>query len=180
MMKNHILLGSHNTVVFHLLSVFFLSLLLFSEVQAQRRGVKTNALGWLTCSPNMGGEFRVSRFNTINLEASAGYLTLGSRYQRHALVMPEVRHWFSARPQTRHFCGVMALFGVYNVKFSSDTHKGLAMGLGLTYGYSFVLKPRWSLELTAGAGFLHRSEQNKQKNGFAPLKVGVSLVYFLK
>ncbi|MBQ7635326.1 MAG: DUF3575 domain-containing protein [Bacteroidaceae bacterium] len=151
-----------------------------TPAKAQRISLKTNGLGWLTLSPNVGAEFRLSRHNTLNLEASVGYLTLGKRHQRHALFIPEVRHWFSARPQARWFCGAMLLGGAYKVKLSDTPHNGLALGIGVTGGYSFVLDQRWSLELSAGAGFLHRSEKHKNYNQLAPLKLGVSIVYILK
>ena len=148
--------------------------------QAQRISLKTNGLGWLTLSPNVGAEFRLSRHNTLNLEASAGSLTLGKRYQRHVMFTPEIRHWFSARPQARFFCGAMLLGAAYKVKINDNPHKGLAMGVGVTGGYSFVLDKRWSLELTAGAGYLHRSEKKKHYNQLFPLKLGVNIVYILK
>ena len=39
-------------------------------VQAQRVAVKTNALYWLTASPNLGVEFRMSRHFSLNIEAA--------------------------------------------------------------------------------------------------------------
>ena len=65
--------------------------------------------------------------------------------------------------------------------------------MGLTYGYSFVLGRRWSLEATIGAGavrvnekkFADAAEQepehaNNTKWAWAPLKAGVTFVYLLK
>ena len=74
----------------------------------------------------------------------------------------------------------MLLGAAYKVKINDNPHKGLAMGVGVTGGYSFVLDKRWSLELTAGAGYLHRSEKKKHYNQLFPLKLGVNIVYILK
>lgn len=162
------------------------------SVYGQRVSLKTNALGWATLSPNLGLELRLSRHNTLNLEGSFNPFKFGDHSLRHVMFSPEVRHWFSGRPQTRHFCGVMAVGGAYNVMLKDDIHHGMALGIGGTYGYSFVLGQRWSMELTAGVGFLHRSEKtrphtspssedrNRHINGFYPLKLGVNFVYILK
>ena len=159
---------------------------------AQRIMLKTNALGWGVLTPNLGLETRLSRHNTLNLEAYATPAHYGKYSWKHATFTPEVRHWFSGRPQARHFVGVMALGSVYDMMLCEDIHEGMALGLGVTYGYSFVLGKRWSLELTAGAGYLYRyekelyrladpiSEYNHHKGHFSPLKAGVTFVYLLK
>ena len=71
-------------------------------------------------------------------------------------------------------------------------HKGDLYGGGVTYGYSFVLSRRWSLETTLGVGVAHVQEMNWEKDepepGVAnlkewkviPLKAGVTFVYLLK
>ncbi len=161
-------------------------------LSAQRIMLKTNTLGWVTLTPNLGLETRLSRHNTLNLEAYATPAHYGKYRWKHATFSPEVRHWFSARPQARHFVGVMGLGSVYNMMLNEDTHEGMALGLGVTYGYSIVLGKRWSLELTAGAGYLYRREKeqyrfadpvegiNRHISSFSPLKAGVSFVYIIK
>lgn len=161
-------------------------------LSAQRIMLKTNALGWGTLTPNLGLETRLSRHNTLNLEAYATPAHYKKYRWKHATFAPEVRHWFSARPQARHFVGIMGLGSVYNMMLKEDNHEGMALGAGITYGYSQVLSRRWSLELTAGAGYLYRREKelyrfadpvegiNRHKSSFSPLKAGVTLVYIIK
>ena len=159
---------------------------------AQRVSLKTNALGWLTLSPNMAAELRMSRHYTLNLDASVGLLKLGKYKTNHIAFAPEVRYWFSARPQTRHFVGVMAIGADYDWRLKDTCHKGDALGAGITYGYCLVLDRRWSIEATAGAGLLHQrdrkfaadapqpAEPNNSKTRLAPLKLGLSVAYILK
>ena len=71
-------------------------------------------------------------------------------------------------------------------------HMGDALGGGVTYGYSFVLSRRWSLETTIGLGMLHVREKkfaegttepkeiNHTKTIPAPLKAGITFTYILK
>jgi hypothetical protein len=81
---------------------------------------------------------------------------------------------------------------MYQWRLYDTYYLGDAVGAGLTYGYSFVLNKRWSLETTLGAGWLHLREKrynegdeipqlaNRSKDMFAPLKLGVTFVYLIK
>lgn len=159
---------------------------------AQRISLKTNALYWATATPNLGLEFRLNRHLTLNLEGAANRLKVSDISTRGMAFMPEMRYWFSARPQAGHFVGAMGLVADYDVTFNSTTHKGDAFGIGATYGYSFVLGRHWSMETTLGLGLLRVREKkygpgqsspevpNNCKWLPAPLKAGVTFVYIIK
>ena len=170
-----------------------LGLLMVSGIAAQRVAVKTNALYWATMSPNLGLEFRLSRHFTLNVEAAANPFKISEQFKTRFIgVTPEVRYWFEARPQAHHFIGAMALGSNYSLTLKDTFHQGDAWGAGLTYGYSFVLGTRWSLEATVGAGLLKVNEKkykrwegepaaaNRDKFMFAPMKLGVTFVYLIK
>lgn len=161
-------------------------------IRAQRVGIKTNALGWLGASPNLGVELRPSRHFTLNLEVLGSPLKVGNLRTQHFTFIPEVRYWFSARPQAGHFLGVNALASTYHFAWSNMNHRGDAFGAGVTYGHCWVLSRRWSLETTAGVGLVHVRDK-KFSNGVAepiepdnsktrlfPTKLGISFVYILK
>lgn len=162
-------------------------------MHAQRVALKTNALYWATLSPNLGTEFRISRHYTLNLEVAGNPFKISDKFKTHfAGASPELRYWFSGRPQTRHFAGIMGLAAGYSLGINDVHHRGTAWGGGLTYGYSFVLSKRWSLETSVGAGVLKIEEKkyhtgdevpataNRSKIIFAPMKLGISFVYILK
>lgn len=178
--------------IYQRLCVFCLSALMVAGARAQRVSFKTNALYWGTLSPNAGVEFRLSRHFTLNLEGAVNPFSVKD-YQLHAAnFTPEVRYWFSARPQAGHFVGLMGFGGIYSMKWDNTFHVGDALGAGVTYGYSFVLSRRWSLETTIGLGMLHVREKkyaegqpepqeiNNTKTIPAPLKAGVTFTYILK
>lgn len=173
-----------------------LALMLFGTSQtamAQRVALKTNALYWATATPNLGLEFRLNRHLTLGVEGAVNKLKVNSIDTRAEMAAAEMRYWFSARPQARHFVGLLGTAGNYNVLLKDTRHNGDAMGFGLTYGYSFVLSRHWSLEATVGAGAMRRREKryddatepapeapNYDKWNFAPLKAGISFVYLIK
>ena len=164
-----------------------------TTAQAQRVGLKTNLLYWATATPNVGLEFRLNRHLTLDLDAAYNRLKVGDINSRGEMGNVEMRYWFSARPQAGHFMGFIGTAANYNILLNDTRHAGDAFGGGLTYGYSFVLSKRWSLETSIGAGALHLREKrfnenteaepesaNRRQWVFAPLKAGVTLVYIIK
>ena len=171
-------------------------LLCSTAAQAQRVSLKTNALYWATASPNLGVEFRLNRHLTLNLEGAANRLKIKSYNTKAIAFTPEMRYWFSARPQAGHFVGLMGMGTHYNLQLNKTRHNGDAFGAGITYGYSFVLSRHWSLETTLGLGALHVREDKTKEGAPAtsyhstspnntkwvatPLKAGVTFVYIIK
>lgn len=173
-------------------------LLLLSSltVFSQRVALKTNALYWAASSPNLGIELRVNRHITFDLDATYHrfkYSWAKDIDTRAEILTPEVRYWFSARPQARHYLGIMGLATNYNICLDHERHIGDAFGAGLTYGYSFPLSRHWSLEASIGAGYGYRREKkydtqteteperpNYNKWQFLPMKAGLSFIYIIK
>lgn len=70
--------------------------------------------------------------------------------------------------------------------------EGWAVGAGITYGYQFIIAPRWNLELTAGIGWWYAKydrfesrkcglfEQSVYKHAIGPTALGVSFIYVIK
>ena len=107
---------------------------LATSANAQRVGLKSNALYWAAMSPNLGAEFRVNRHLTLNAEVTGSLLRVGDFHTKMLSFAPEARYWFSARPQAGHFVGLMASATTYNILLNGTRHKGDAFGGGLTYG----------------------------------------------
>lgn len=161
-------------------------------IHAQRVALKSNALYWAAASPNLGLEFRINRHITFDFEGTYNRLDVGKLDTRAMIFTPEMRYWFSARPQTGHFVGLMGVGADYDITLSDNRHKGDAFGAGLTYGYSFVLGRHWSLETSLGVGGIYRHEKsfakdskepdavNVRKWNAVPLKVGATFVYIIK
>lgn len=142
---------------------------------AQNFVVKTNALYWGTATPNAGIEYSVAPRWTIGLEGGYHPWTFDKEKNikaKHFLVSPEVRYWF-CESFHGHFLGLNANYTRYNVggvhvlnafheseadgifidSCLNSRVEGWAAGAGLTYGYAWIISPRWNMELNLGLGY---------------------------
>lgn len=158
-----------------ILIIFFLLLFSGISVNAQRIGVKTNALYLATSTPNIGLEYAFADRFSLELEGGYNPWTLDSDRNmkaKHFLVSPEVRYWF-CEAFNGHFIGINANYTLFNLSgvdvpavfFSSARSamvledlknrrsEGWAAGAGLTYGCVWPIARRWNLECTVGLGY---------------------------
>lgn len=158
-----------------ILIIFFLLLISGISVNAQRIGVKTNALYLATSTPNIGLEYAFADRFSLELEGGYNPWTLDSDRNmkaKHFLVSPEVRYWF-CESFNGHFIGINANYTLFNLSgvdvpavfFSSARSamvledlknrrsEGWAAGAGLTYGCVWPIARRWNLECTVGLGY---------------------------
>ncbi len=180
----------------------FLGVLLsFLAANAQTTAVKTNALYWLTSTPNIGIE-------TLLAPKWTGSFTVGynpfsfsdNKKIKHILLQPEVRYWLCA-PYAGHAIGINALYSHYNAggidfplgilysDLENYRYQGDIGAIGITYSYSWILGMRWSLEasLGIGVGLTHYKQYNCEKCGthigsdtkalLMPTKVALSVIY---
>lgn len=162
------------------------------NVNAQRVGIKTNALYWATGTPNLGLELRLTRSFTLNLEGGINIFDYHSFGINAAAFTPEVRYWHSGRPQAGHFLGALLdVKGMNEYRLKDNKHLGFAFGAGLSYGYSLVLSKHWSIEGTIGAGIQRINEKEwhytsqkphdpEKSWKFGLLKAGINITYVLK
>ena len=127
-------------------------------VKAQDIAVKTNLLYWSSTTPNLSLEFGLGKRTTLDLTGAYNPWTLNkdkNKKIKHWMVMPEFRYWLCER-YNGHFFGLHSGYAFYNISgvripFQSKSTKdhryqGWATGLGLSYGYSWILGKRWNLE----------------------------------
>ena len=145
------------------------------SVNAQRIGVKTNALYLATSTPNIGLEFAFADRFSLELEGGYNPWTLDSDRNmkaKHFLVSPEVRYWF-CEAFNGHFIGINANYTLFNLSgvdvpavffpsarsamvledLKNRRSEGWAAGAGLTYGCAWPIARRWNLECTVGLGY---------------------------
>ena len=159
---------------------------------------KTNLLYWATSTPNIGLEIALGKKWSIDANFGINPWSFKDNGSlQHWMVSPELRYWF-CKPFERHFLGLHAMYGNYNVgnisfisALENNIYEGALYGGGVTYGYHFPLKGRWGLELNIGLGFL-RLQHDKYKckdcneklgrfkeNYLGPTKASVSLIYVI-
>lgn len=170
--------------------------------QAQTVAVKSDLLTGALSSPNLALEARLSRRFTVEAEFHYNPFPAGeNRRWKHWFLQPELRYWM-CQPFGGHFFGMHLIYGVYNVGnmklpaglfkgVRSSRYEGEFTGAGISYGYHFILSPRWSIEASAGVGFLHTGYERYRclhcgertgtgrKNFIAPTRTAVSLVYMI-
>lgn len=176
---------------------FGITLLMFlfvcgvTHVSAQRVAVRTNALGWLTATPNVEAEFVLGSHVSLNMGIAANPISTNQFKTTFAHFQPEVRYWLN-RPMVSHFLGLTGFVNNFNVMLKDVHHKGDAYAAGLTYGYAWVLNDHWNIEATAGVGvFRYRQFKydkgaakpgavNDSKTMIAPVKLGISFTYIIR
>ena len=169
---------------------------------------KTNLLYDATTTFNLGVEFRLSRRLSLDLPVNYNPWTFSNnRKLKHILVQPELRYWIY-EPFNGHFLGVHALWSLFNVgnlslpspveemmgygDLKNYRYEGNLYGVGVSYGYHWILSRRFSLEATLGLGYVYLDYdrfncpkcgeriESETKHYFGPTKVGVSLIYMIK
>lgn len=166
---------------------------------AQKLAQKTNALYWLTTTPNVGVEFSLSRYTTLDISGTYNTWDFSGKTSfRHWLLQPEFRIW-PCLSFTKYFIGIHGIYGKYNISEipfiateKDISYKGNMYGGGASFGYHFILGRRWALELELGLGYVHfdydkyrckgcrESLGHFQRDYVGPTKIGVSFVYMIK
>lgn len=173
---------------------FLLALICFSpEANAQRIALKTNALDYLTLSPNLALETRLSRTLSVQLSVGGNPINrpIADVKLTHFRVDPELRYWFN-RPMARHFVALSATAGAYSLQLKERYIRGDVFAVGLSYGYSVVLSDHWNMEAEVGLGIGSFSGYNysgadnkpdtKNLNRWlpVPIRLGLSFAYVFK
>lgn len=177
----------------------------WSGVSAQNVAVKTNLVSDALLSPNLGIEVGMAPRWTFDLSGSLNAWNIDNHKWKHWLVQPEVRYWF-CDAIIGHFVGAHLLGGQYNFgnidmgglrflgtdfgELKDSRHQGWYGGVGIAYGYSWVLGKHWNLEAELGVGWVYtrydvypcttcgqRLNHNVVHNYVGPTKVAINLVY---
>lgn len=188
-----------------LLFILLLALVGFvGKADAQQVALKTNALYWATTTPNLGMEVGLGERTTIDLMAGYNPFTLNrelNKKVKHISLMPEVRYWFCESFQG-HYVGVHTGYMFYNVggvqipfqpaETKLNRYQGWAAGLGVAYGYTWILGERFNLEASIGLGYAYTNfdvyecktcgkyKGPGERHYVGPTKVAVNLIYMIK
>ena len=188
-----------------LLFVLFLAIFGFiGKADAQQVALKTNALYWATTTPNLGLEVGLGKRTTIEIMGGYNPFTLNKELNqkvKHWSVMPEFRYWFCERFQGHHL-GVHTGYMFYNVgairipfqpvETKLNRYQGWATGVGISYGYTWILGKRLSLEASIGVGYAYTNfdvyeckncgdyKGPGEKHYVGPTKLALNLIYMIK
>jgi len=182
----------------------FVLFTIYSYTFSQNVGIKTNLAHWATTTPNIGMEIALGRKYTMDITGGVNPFEFKDNKKiQHWIIQPELRYW-TCETFNGHFIGLHALGGSYNVggvdvpvgilkKLKDYRYEGWAAGGGLSYGYQWILAPRWNFELNLGAGYVYlnydkfpcikcgeKLEDDATKNYFGVTKAAISLIYLIK
>lgn len=173
--------------------------------KCQEVALKSNLLYDAFATLNAGVEVKLSDRWTLDVSANYNGWTLShDRKWKHWLLQPETRYWF-CDSFAGYFVGAHVLAGQYNVgnldnnisflgsdlsKLSDKRYQGWFVGLGLVYGYAWILNKHWNLEALLGFGWAYtrydiypcahcgtKVAENKPHNYVGPTKAAINLVY---
>lgn len=166
--------------------------------------IKINLLqGAVALAPNLSYEAALNRKMTLDLAFAYNPWDRKTHSETnkkmiHIIVKPEFRYWLCER-FNGHFFGAHAFFWRYNVShhkipllFKKDyQYDGHAVGMGVSYGYTWMFAQRWGVEFNAGAGVAFMRHTKKEcplcapsmgkenKTYFGPTSLGIKLLWTL-
>ncbi|WP_018669240.1 DUF3575 domain-containing protein [Bacteroides gallinarum] len=171
-----------------------------SQTKTSVVGLKTNLPYWGTATFNAGLEVRLAKKWTFDVEAGLNPFTGknddGSygKSLKHLRIHPELRYWF-CESFYKHFIGLHVPYLLYNISdikllgTENERHQGWGAGVGISYGYSWLLSKYWNLEATIGVGYLYLESdkypctncgskiETVKKHYFGPTQAAVNLIY---
>lgn len=118
---------------------------------AQFFGVRVNALAALTGTVAVGAEAALTDNWTVETSAYWNPIRTERLTTQVGAVQLGVRHWFY-EDFVGHFLGLHASWVDYRIGNRRRTYDGRAYGIGISYGYAWILSKRWNLVVEAGAG----------------------------
>ena len=171
----------------------------------QQLVMKTNLLYDAGTTINLGVETRLSEKWTLDISGNYNPWSFSQNRQlKHILLQPEGRYWFCSA-FNRHFVGMHLHGAIYNAgrldlpgdfgakNIQINRYKGWLAGAGVSYGYHWILRKRWSMEGTVGVGYAYlkydkyylceeclQKSRAEHKHYFGPTKLGLSLIYTIK
>ena len=178
--------------------IMIISALNILPASAQKWGISTNGMYWLTATPNLGMEYSFHRKMSaaVNLNYNPFSFSNNKKW-KHFLGVAEYRYWLS-ESYKGHYFGAHLTGGLYNAgnlplgSMRKYRYEGTLFGGGLTYGYQWIVSNRINIGADIGFGYLHL-DYNKfdcptcgehidhyRSNYFGPTKIGVNLIYLLK
>ena len=171
--------------------------------ETPRIAVKTNLLYDLTTTLNLATEFRVARKVTLDLSVNLNPWMFDKEENtkfNFLLFQPEFRFW-TCEAFNGHFFGLHGHYAYFNVSslpsppFSETMNQhrfeGQLAGAGVSYGFNWIIRPRWGMEFEIGAGYARlwydkypcaactKALESVTKDYWGVTRIGLSLIYYI-
>lgn len=169
------------------------------DIYSQSIAVKSNALYDITGTINLGGEIKCADDQSFSLSLNYNPWEFGeNKKMKHFQIQPEYRKWFN-EVFMGSFVGIEAHYAAYNfgsmtpfTTVKNNRYQGTLVGLGLTYGYQWMLSPYWNLEASFSLGYSYLDYKKygpdkgdalikkSHSNYWGPTQIGLTFIYFIQ
>jgi len=158
---------------------------------AQIFAVRANALAALTGTVDLGAEVSVADKWTVEVSGYWNPVRTASLSTRFHAVQAGGRYWLY-ESFVGHFVGAQLSYVGYDLGTRTRRYDGRAYGVGVSYGYSWMLSKRWNVAVEAGIGLFRTKDTRRDPTvddwddeyvyhyrrwTLFPSKIGVSFSY---
>lgn len=142
--------------------IFVLPMLLLSSPRAaaQYYGVGSNIALLATGTINLSFEAAVAPRWSVNIPVYWNPVKTDKLQMRLFGLQPGVRYWFFEE-YAGHFIGSHAAAAWYDLGNARFQRKGWLAGVGISYGYAWLLSRRWNFTLEAGVGLYYMRDDKR-------------------
>ena len=171
-----------------------------------RFALKTNLLYGATTSMNIGAEFFLNRYLTMDVSLGWNpFIYRNDRKFAHWMIQPTLRYWIR-EPFNGHFFGLSLMYCNFNVSgiqvpynalgafpnMRNHRFRGDAYSVSIQYGHQWLLSPRWAVEASINVGYMfldYRKYQSgwcglrlgsETRHYFGPTNAGITLIYMFR
>lgn len=127
------------------------------RAEAQIFAVRANALAACTATLNVGAEAALTDNWSLELSGYWNPVQTASLSMNFHAVQLGGRYWFY-ESFVGHFLGQHLTYVGYDLGSRTKRYKGHACGLGISYGYAWMLSKRWNVAVEAGVGLFHTED----------------------
>lgn len=161
------------------------------KAQAQFYAVYGNGLLLPTATINLGANIGLSNHISLDFAVMGNPLQTADFKTKFLMVQPGVR-WWMTEIQYGNFLGAHLFAGVYDVGNREFYTKGFTVGVGISWGYNWLITKRFNIgvEIGAGIGFMQDTREyydvplsedyyiyNATRWAILPTKLAVNFVY---
>ena len=129
------------------------------KAAAQIFAVRANALAACTATLNVGAEAAPTDNWSLEMSGYWNPVQTASLSMNFHAVQLGSRYWFY-ESFVGHFLGQHLTYVGYDLGSRTKRYKGHAYGLGVSYGYAWMLSKRWNIAVEAGVG-LYRTKDTR-------------------
>ena len=127
---------------------------------AQIFAVRANALAAFTATIDLGAEVSVADKWTVEASGYWNPLRTDHLSTRFRAVQFGGRYWLY-ESFVGHFVGAHLTYVGYDLGSRTRRYDGRAFGVGLSYGYSWMLTTRWNVAVEAGVGLFRTCDTRR-------------------